>query len=220
MTAKEDKMQGNHKPAGVIITLLVVGLLGGGIGYALGNNMDDKDSDTNTSQNKDMDKTSQTDGVTVGGAKMVSNLDIVDNAANASNVTTVVSLVQKAGLVDTLKGAGPFTVFGPSNSAFEAVPKAILDKVAGDNTLLTTVLTYHVVPGTYTTADMRAMAATGQKVKTVQGAELGFKVMNNKVYVVDVTGQEVEIETNDVISSNGVTHVIKNVLLPVDPTTL
>lgn len=213
-------MQGNHKPAGVIITLLVVGLLGGGIGYALANGMEDKKSESSMSQNNDMAASSSSDGVTVGGAKMVSNLDIVDNAANASNVTTVVSLVQQAGLVDTLKGVGPFTVFGPNNDAFAAVPKDILDKVAGDKDLLTTVLTYHVVPGTYTSADMRAMAAKGQKVKTVQGAELGFKVMDNKVYVVDATGQEVEIETNDVISSNGVTHVIKNVLLPVDPTTL
>lgn len=211
-------MNGNHKPAGVIVTLLVVGLLGGGVGYAISQSMD-KDMGSNNTATTQTAAT-ETDGVTVGGAKMVSNLDIVDNAANAKNVTTVVSLVQKAGLVDTLKGVGPFTVFGPTNAAFDAVPKATLDKVAGSNELLTTVLTYHVVPGTYTTADLRAMAAKGEKVKTVQGAELGFVVKDNKVYVTDVAGQQVEIETNDVISSNGVTHVIKNVLLPVDPSTL
>lgn len=211
-------MNGNHKPAGVIVTLLVVGLLGGGVGYAISQSMDKNMGSNNTATTQTA--ATETDGVTVGGAKMVSNLDIVDNAANAKNVTTVVSLVQKAGLVETLKGVGPFTVFGPNNAAFDAVPKATLDKVAGSNELLTTVLTYHVVPGTYTTADLRAMAAKGEKVKTVQGAELGFVVKDNKVFVTDVAGQQVEIETNDVISSNGVTHVIKNVLLPVDPSTL
>lgn len=207
-----------HKPAGVIVTLLIVGLVGGGVGYAIGNNMSD---DKNTSDSSmSMESTTGADGVTVGGAKMVANLDIVDNAANAKNVTTVVGLVKQAGLVDTLKGTGPFTVFGPNNAAFDAVPKDILDKVAGSNDLLTTVLTYHVVPGTYTTADLRAMAAKGESVKSVQGGMLSFKVVDNKVYVVDATGQQVEIETADVISSNGVTHVIKNVLLPVDPSTL
>ena len=207
-----------HKPAGVIVTLLIVGLVGGGIGYAVGNNM----SDENTSSESSMsaESTNTADGVTVGGARMVANLDIVDNAANAKNVSTTVSLVKQAGLVDTLKGSGPFTVFGPNNAAFEAVPKDILDKVSGSNELLTTVLTYHVVPGTYTTADLRAMAAKGESVKTVQGGMLSFKVVDNKVYVVDATNQQVEIETADVISSNGVTHVVKNVLLPVDPSTL
>jgi uncharacterized surface protein with fasciclin (FAS1) repeats len=211
-------MSNSHKAGGMIIALIVGILVGGGIGYATGNNkMDDKKS-SETSMNSSANN--NTDGVTVGGAKMVANLDIVDNAANAKNVTTVVDLVKKANLVDTLKGTGPFTVFGPNNDAFNAVPKNILDKVAGNNDLLTTVLTYHVVPGTYTTADLRAMAASGAKVKTVQGGELSFKVMDGKVYVVDATGQQVEIETADVISSNGVTHVIKNVLLPVDPSTL
>lgn len=211
-------MADSHKMGAVLITLVVGVLVGGGIGYAAGNNkMDDsKSSETSMSEGS----SNGGDGVTVGGAKMVANLDIVDNAANAKNVTTVVDLVKKANLVDTLKGTGPFTVFGPNNAAFEAVPKATLDKVAGSNDLLTTVLTYHVVPGTYTTADLRAMAAKGEKLKTVQGAELSFKVMDNKVYVLDVAGQQVEIETADVISSNGVTHVIKNVLLPVDPSTL
>lgn len=211
-------MADSHKMGAVLITLVVGVLVGGGIGYAAGNNkMDDsKSSETSMSDGS----SNGADGVTVGGAKMVANLDIVDNAANAKNVTTVVDLVKKANLVDTLKGTGPFTVFGPNNAAFEAVPKATLDKVAGSNDLLTTVLTYHVVPGTYTTADLRAMAAKGEKLKTVQGGELSFKVMDNKVYVLDAAGQQVEIETADVISSNGVTHVVKNVLLPVDPSTL
>lgn len=211
-------MKESSKAGAVIATLIIGVIVGGGVGYAVANNMSDSEH-TNSSM-KSETSMSGGDGVTVGGAKMVANLDIVDNAANAKNVTTVVDLVKKANLVDTLKGVGPFTVFGPNNDAFAAVPKATLDKVAGSNDLLTTVLTYHVVPGTYTTADLRAMAAKGESVTTVQGGKLTFKVMDNKVYVVDATGQQVEIETADVISSNGVTHVIKNVLLPVDPSTL
>lgn len=210
-------MSDHNKLVGAIVTLVIGAAVGGGIGYAAGNN---KSDDKKSSDSSKMEATNSADGVTVGGAKMVANLDIVDNAANAKNVTTVVSLVQKAGLVDTLKSTGPFTVFGPTNSAFEAVPKATLDKVAGNMDLLKTVLTYHVIPGTYTTADFRAMAAKGEKIKTVQGAELGFTIKDNKVYVTDVAGQTVEIETGDIISSNGVTHTIKNVLLPVDPSTL
>lgn len=209
-------MSDHNKLVGAVVTLVIGAVVGGGIGYAAGNNKDD-----NTTKSSDSSmKSDAADGVTVGGAKMVANKDIVDNAVNANNVTTVVGLVKQAGLVDTLKSTGPFTVFAPNNGAFEAVPKDILTKVAGNNDLLKTVLTYHVVAGTYTTADLRAMAASGATVKSVQGGTLSFKVVDNKVYVVDATNQQVEIETADVISSNGVTHVIKNVLLPVDPSTL
>lgn len=204
----------NNKMVVAIITLVIGMVVGGGIGYAMGNNMDkDEKSSMNNSAR-------QEDGVTVGGAKMVASKDIVDNAVNAKNVTTTVDLVKQAGLVDTLKSTGPFTVFAPTNDAFAAVPKDILDKVAGNNDLLKTVLTYHVVPGTYTTASLKAMAAKGESVMTVQGGMLTFKMVDNNVVIVDATGQEVQIETADVISSNGVTHVIKNVLLPVDPSTL
>lgn len=206
-----------------VVAAVIALLIGGGAGYFIGNSMGEDDTQstsTTSSQSTDKMTKDEVDGVTVGGAKMVRSLDIVDNAANASNVTTVVSLVKQANLVETLKGVGPFTVFGPNNSAFEAVPKDILDKIAGDNALLTTVLTYHVVPGTYTSADLKAMAGKGETVKTVQGGTLSFKLVNNEVVVVDATNQEVMIETADVISSNGVTHVIKNVLLPVDPATL
>lgn len=206
---------------GVIVLGLIVGIvLGGALGYSMWMMGKDKSMSTQqSSTGSSMSKESE-DGVTVGGARMVSNLDIVDNAANAKNVTTLVDLVKQADLVETLKGVGPFTVFGPTNDAFDKVPKDTLNKIAGDKELLKTVLTYHVVPGTYTTADLRAMAAKGESVMSVQGEKLSFKVSDGKVFVVDATGQEVEIETADVVSSNGVTHVVKNVLLPVDPSTL
>jgi uncharacterized surface protein with fasciclin (FAS1) repeats len=201
------------------IGLAAAGIVVGGlIGYMVGMSKDNMATKTN--DNSSMAVDASTDGVSVGGAKMVRDKDIVDNAANAKNVTTVVDLVQKAGLVETLKSAGPFTVFAPNNDGFAAVPKDILDKVAGDMGLLKTVLTYHVVPGTYTSADLRAMAASGEMVKTVQGGMLSFMMKDNNVVVVDATGQEIAIETPDVISSNGVTHVVKSVMLPVDPSTL
>lgn len=207
-----------HNKSTVAVVTLVVGLIIGGVfGYSMSG---DKTKNMDSATTDSMEMTSDTDGVTVGGAKMVSSKDIVDNAANADNVTTVVDLVKQAELVETLKSTGPFTVFGPSNAAFEAVPKDVLDKVAGDKELLKTVLTYHVLQGTYTTADLRALASEGKSVKTVQGAKLTFKVVDGDVVVVDETDQQVEIETADIISSNGVTHVIKNVLLPVDPSTL
>jgi uncharacterized surface protein with fasciclin (FAS1) repeats len=204
-----------------IVAGVVALVIGGGIGYALGNSASSTDTaSTSTQTNSSASMRGESDGVTVGGAKMVANKDIVDNAVNAKNVTTVVSLVKQAGLVDTLKSSGPFTVFAPSNAAFEAVPKAILDKVAGNNELLTTVLTYHVVPGTYTSADLRAMATKGETLKTVQGGTLSLQAMDNGVVIKDAAGQEIMIETPDVISSNGVTHVVKSVMLPVDPATL
>lgn len=213
-------MPQEHNKTALMVILVIVGLVVGiGIGYMVGMNKEDN-KEANNKQSSSMQMDASSDGVTVGGAKMVRDKDIVDNAANAKNVTTVVELVQKAGLVETLKGTGPFTVFAPNNDAFGAVPKDILDKVSGNMDLLKTVLTYHVVPGTYTSADLRAMAANGETVKTVQGEMLSFKMKDGNVVVVDKTGQEVMIDTADIISSNGVTHVIKNVLLPVDPSTL
>lgn len=207
------------KSSAVIIAVAAL-LIGGGIGYALGTMGDDDTKTSNTSAQMQTDTAMDKDGVTVGGAKMVSSKDIVDNAVNAKNVSTVVGLVKQAGLVDTLKSSGPFTVFAPNNAAFEAVPKNILEKVGSDNNLLKTVLTYHVVSGTYTSADLRAMASTGETVKTVQGETLSFKSVDGNVVVIDKAGQEISIETPDVVSSNGVTHVIKSVMLPVDPATL
>lgn len=212
-------MENSAKSAAVTAAIVAL-LLGGGAGYAIGMNKDDNKSDSQSSQSASADSGMSADGVTVGGAKMVRNLDIVDNAANAKNVTTVVDLVKQAGLVDTLKSEGPFTVFGPNNDAFGAVPKNILDKVAGDVTLLKTVLTYHVVPGTYTSADLRVMASKGETLKSVQGGVLTPIIEGGEVKLKDAAGQMISIETPDIISSNGVTHVIKSVMLPVDPSTL
>lgn len=149
------------------------------------------------------------EGVMVGGALMVKNLDIVENALNANNVKIVVSLVKAAGLVDTLRSEGPFTVFAPNDNAFAKLPQAaVLDLVKPENkTALAGVLTYHVVVGRYTSD----MLTNGLKLKTVNGKELTFgRDASGKVTI----NGAVMIETPNVISKNGVTHVIDSVLLP------
>ena len=129
--------------------------------------------------------------------------DIVDTAVKAGNFTTLVTAVKAAGLVDTLKGPGPFTVFAPTDAAFAKVPKATLDALLADKAALAKVLTYHVVPGKVMAADVKA-----GMVKTVQGQELtlktdgGVMVNNDKVVAADVA------------ASNGVIHAIDTVLMP------
>ena len=147
-------------------------------------------------------------GVMVGGAMMVPNLDIIDNAAKANNVTTVVAAVKAAGLVETLKGPGPFTVFAPTNAAFAKLPAGTVDTLLKPDMKadLTSILTYHVVAGRYTAADLK----DGMTLKTVNGATLKVSNVNG---VVKINGAAM-VETADVISSNGVTHVIDTVLMP------
>jgi uncharacterized surface protein with fasciclin (FAS1) repeats len=208
-------MESHGNKAAIAIVTMVIGLaVGGGVGYAVAdmNKNDDKSSNSNTSMNMD----SGSDGVTVGGAKMVKDKDIVDNAVNAKNVTTVVSLVQKAGLVDTLKSDGPFTVFAPNNDAFAKLPAETVASLQEEANVeqLKTILTYHVVAGTYTSADLKVMAQKGESLTTVQGQTLMPVLEDNMVKLMDASGNTVDIETSDVISSNGVTHVIKSVLMP------
>lgn len=200
--------------AGITAIALIVGLVAGGAGgYAIGvMNMQNDDSSASMSTSK----TETKEGVTVGGALMVRDKDIVDNAVEASNVTTVVSLVKMAGLVDTLKSEGPFTVFAPNNDAFAKLPSETVASLQKPENvgMLKTVLTYHVVPGTYTSAALKAMAMKGETLTSVQGQMLTPVIENGNVYIKDATGGKSEVETADVISSNGVTHVIKSVLMP------
>ena len=129
--------------------------------------------------------------------------DIVDIAVGAGSFKTLVTAVQAAGLVDTLKGRGPFTVFAPTDEAFAKVPKATLDALLADKAKLTAVLTYHVVPGAVMAKDVKA-----GKVKTVQGSELTVTTSGG----VKVDGANVV--KADIVASNGVIHVIDSVVLP------
>ena len=129
--------------------------------------------------------------------------DIVDTAVAAGTFKTLAAALQAAGLVDTLKGKGPFTVFAPTDEAFAKIPKADLDALLKDKAKLTAVLTYHVVPGTVMAKDVKA-----GRVKTVQGSELTIATSGG----VSVDGAKV-LKT-DVVADNGVIHVIDSVVLP------
>ena len=147
------------------------------------------------------------EGVMVGGAKMVPSKNIVENAAGSADHTTLVAAVKAAGLAETLSGPGPFTVFAPTNEAFGKLPAGAVDGLLKPEKKadLTKVLTYHVVSGSLKAADLK----DGQKLKTVQGEELTVTVKDGKVMINGAT-----VTIPDVVSSNGVTHVIDGVLMP------
>jgi uncharacterized surface protein with fasciclin (FAS1) repeats len=151
-------------------------------------------------------------GVLVDGVAMTADKDIVDNAMQAKSVSTLVSLVKDAGLVETLKGTGPFTVFAPTNAAFEKLPKAALAALTDEasKAKLKGVLTYHVIPGRILAADIK----DGQELTTVNGEKLHFTVKEGKVTVSNGKDAPATVQIADVISKNGVTHVIDGVLLP------
>ena len=138
---------------------------------------------------------------------MVPSKNIVENAAGSSDHTTLVTAVKAAGLAETLSGAGPFTVFAPTNEAFNKLPAGTVDNLVKPEMKsdLTNILTYHVVSGALRAADL----SDGQKLKTVQGKELTVSVKDGKVMIDGAT-----VTIPDVISSNGVTHVIDGVLTP------
>jgi uncharacterized surface protein with fasciclin (FAS1) repeats len=129
--------------------------------------------------------------------------DIVDTAVSAGTFKTLATALTAAGLVDTLKGPGPFTVFAPTDAAFAKVPKADLDALLKDKAKLTAVLTYHVVPGKVMAADVKA-----GKVKTVQGSELTISTMGG------VKVDSANVTATDIVADNGVIHVIDSVIMP------
>ena len=155
----------------------------------------------------------------VGGAAMYETKNIVENAANSKDHTTLVAAVKAAGLVNTLASTGPFTVFAPTNDAFAKLPAGTVDTLLKPESkaALTGVLTYHVVPGRLTAADIAAQAkANGGKavLTTVQGTTLTVWEKDGTWYVTDAKGGKARIGTADVMQSNGVIHVIDSVLLP------
>jgi len=155
----------------------------------------------------------------VGGAAMYPTKDIVDNAVNSKDHTTLVAAVKAAGLVETLKGPGPFTVFAPTNAAFAKLPAGTVETLVKpeNKTTLTAILTYHVVAGRMTAADiMKAIKAGGGKASltTVNGATLTASMMGSKVMLTDAKGGMSTVTIANVMQSNGVIHVVDTVLLP------
>ena len=157
--------------------------------------------------------------VTVGGAPMYATKDIIDNAVNSKDHTTLVAAVKAAGLVDTLKSAGPFTVFAPTNAAFAALPAGTVDTLLKPESkpTLTKVLTYHVVAGKMDAAAItKAITAGGGKatLKTVSGGTLTAMASGGTGMVMDESGGTANVTIADVMQSNGVIHVVDKVLLP------
>jgi len=155
----------------------------------------------------------------VGGAPMYADKDIIDNAVNSKDHTTLVAAVKAAGLVDTLKGPGPFTVFAPTNAAFDALPKGTVDALLKPDKKadLTKVLTYHVVPGKLDAATLKSQIQAGggkATLKTVQGEDLTATEKDGGIALTDSKGNVAMVTTADVMQSNGVIHVIDKVLMP------
>ena len=153
----------------------------------------------------------------VGGAPMSPKKNIVENASKSQDHTTLVAAVKAAGLVETLEGKGPFTVFAPTNEAFEALPKGTVDTLLKpeNKKKLTAVLTYHVVAGDLTAEKLMAMTKKGKaKLKTVNGESLTVMAKGGQVMVSDAKGDVATVTIADVTQSNGVIHVIDKVLLP------
>lgn len=151
-------------------------------------------------------------GVMVGGAMMTADKDIVDNAAGSADHTTLVAAVKAAGLVETLKSAGPFTVFAPTNAAFDKLPAGTVNSLVTPEMkpTLTKILTYHVVPGRLMAADLK----DGQTLTTVEGETLTVLVKGTSVMLKDAKGGMSTVTIPNVVSSNGITHVVDTVLMP------
>jgi uncharacterized surface protein with fasciclin (FAS1) repeats len=155
----------------------------------------------------------------VGGAAMYSTRNIVQNAVNSKDHTTLVAAVKAAGLVDTLASKGPFTVFAPTNAAFARLPAGTVDTLLKPENkgTLTKVLTYHVVAGRYSAGQIAALAASHHgtaTLTTVEGEKLMFRKMGSGWMVMDAKGGKANITIANVMQSNGVIHVIDRVLMP------
>jgi uncharacterized surface protein with fasciclin (FAS1) repeats len=155
----------------------------------------------------------------VGGAAMYPTKNIVENAVNSKDHTTLVAAVKAAGLVETLESAGPFTVFAPTNEAFAKLPAGTVDNLVKpeNKATLTKILTYHVVSGRISAADLMDKIKAGggsATLTTVEGGTLTAMMKGKKIYLVDEKGGKSWITIADVFQSNGVIHVVNTVLMP------
>ena len=157
--------------------------------------------------------------VMVGGAAMYPSKNIVQNAVNSKDHTTLVAAVKAAGLVETLSGAGPFTVFAPTNEAFNMLPKGTVETLLKpeNKSMLSGILTYHVVSGRLNSMDLMKMVKDGNgtaQLTTVAGGKLWVMKKGGKLWIKDEKGGVAQITIKDVNQSNGVIHVVNKVLLP------
>ncbi len=157
--------------------------------------------------------------VMVGGAAMYPNKNIIENAVNSKDHTTLVAAVKAADLVETLKGKGPFTVFAPTNEAFDKLPKGTVETLLKpeNKKMLQGILTYHVVAGKWSSADIAKAIKEGKgkaSIKTVAGGTITAWMKGKDLYISDENGNKAKVTIADVNQSNGVIHVIDAVLLP------
>ncbi len=155
----------------------------------------------------------------VGGKEMFPTKNIIENAVSSADHTTLVAAVKAAGLVDTLQGAGPFTVFAPTNDAFKKLPAGAVDNLLKpeNKDALTKVLTYHVVPGRLSSQDLRTQIKAGNgmaMLKTVAGGTLTASLKGNDIILKDEKGGWAKVTQANVFQSNGVIHVIDTVVMP------
>lgn len=203
--------------AAIVVVGIIVYMLSGDVDILDTENQNQLDENNVTNQTAADDEedveadASAPNGTTVGGAVLLPSRDIISNAVLASNISTAVEAIEAAGLVGTLQGPGPFTVFIPNNAAFEKLPSMMVNTLmnSDDTELLTDVLTYHVVMGEYTTADL----TNNQELITVQGEII--TVSKSAAGSLSINGSA-QVETADVISSNGVIFIINSVLVPED----
>jgi len=163
--------------------------------------------------------TAKAENPTVGGAAMYANKNIIQNAVNSPIHKTLVAAVKAGGLVDTLSGPGPFTVFAPTDDAFAKLPAGTVDTLVKpeNKDTLVKILTYHVVPGRISSKEIAKDIKKGggtATLKTVQGEPLTFTMSGDKIIITDAKGGTANITTADVFQSNGVIHVIDTVLMP------
>jgi uncharacterized surface protein with fasciclin (FAS1) repeats len=190
----------NNKTAGIVAVVLAIAIAVGGVVWFV--NREDtattNDSSQNSSQMTEQASTEQK--------------DIVATAAATADLSTLVSAVQAAGLVETLQGAGPYTVLAPTNEAFAKLPAGTLDTLLlpENKSQLSGILTYHVISGDV----MSSQLTNGQVVPTVNGQNLTVEITDGKVYFVDAKGGKAMVTTADVDTSNGTVHIIDSVLLP------
>ncbi len=203
----------NRKMKKVILAVFALAMV-------FGFNVNDISAQDKMKDDKMMDKKMKKgDNPMVGGAAMFRTKDIVDNAVNSKDHTTLVAAVKAAGLVDTLKSPGPFTVFAPTNSAFDALPAGTVDTLLKpeNKATLTKVLTYHVVSGNF---DSKAIAKAIKKgkgkatFKTVAGGTLTASMNGKSLVLTDEKGGTSTVTIADVRQSNGIIHVVDSVLLP------
>lgn len=191
-------MEGNGSKIALVAVAAIV-IIGGGIFLATNNN-----NETTTPSSSQTQSTNNDQPAT--------KVTIVKVASDTPTLSTLVTAVKAADLVDTLQSEGPFTVFAPTNAAFEALPAGTLDTLLAPENKgqLASILKYHVVSGKVLAADLK----DGQVVPTVQGENLTVKLANGMAYLIDAKGNQVKIEKTDIDAGNGVVHVVGGVLLP------